>query len=163
MNKLITMAALAGALIAAGIGQAAAANSQAYCQQKAEQAVYAKEHPITKGLIACGAGALIANALTGGNGAATAAGCAGTAAVVTVLGADQRAAVYNDAYNSCMGYTNVNTCPVLTPPSGMDGGYVVGSADWENACAARYKSYGKPGPWQFNGLDGCVHYCNLPD
>ena len=75
-------------------------------------------------------------------------------------------ALYNDWYWRCMNQPTPSpaaapVCPALIPPSGYDGGLLIGSDQWKFACDQKYRTFDW-NTWLFNGYDGCKHYCNLP-
>ena len=147
---------------------AASAQTPAQCDYQAKQ--YANTYANPGGNVVGGAvtGAVIggiASSIFGGNvGAGIAAGAVGGGVVGGVAGSAQWNELYNQAYWQCMNSAPpplpVSSCPALVPPSGYDGGYLIGSPQWVATCDQKYNSF-NPATWLFNGYDGCQHYCNL--
>jgi hypothetical protein len=171
MKKILATAAMMAGL---GLiaGEAAAANSAAYCNTVATNYVNNYTHPLGSAAVGCGVGALLGQVLTNGNGAAVAGGCAAGAGTGLVLSNAKRQQLFNDAFNDCMyggGGGGGSQQVVYGPgpaPSGYDGGYQVGSSDWMYACSLKYKSFQVNGPnaGQFKKqVNPTVWaWCNLP-
>src|SRR5665213_4495978 len=97
MKTLITTIALVAGLVASA--DSAMAKSAAYCAGAAQNAVDGATHPAGSALLGCGAGALLGQVLTNGNGGAVIGGCAAGGATGLILSDAKRQQIYNDAYN----------------------------------------------------------------
>ena len=100
MNTILRSAALATAL--ALVATAASARSPQYCDGVARQAVDEYTHPAGSALLGCGAGALLGQVLTHGNGPAVIGGCGAGAVAGVAISNDKQRRVYDEAYNNCM-------------------------------------------------------------
>ena len=114
MNRIVSTVALAAA-VAVIDGSSAMARSAAYCQDRAQQAVDEATHPAGSALLGCGAGALLGQVLTKGNGPAVIGGCAGGAVVGSALSNDKQRRIYDQTYNDCM-YGSAGYAPPPPPP-----------------------------------------------
>lgn len=115
MNTILRSAALAAAL--ALVATAAAARSPQYCDGVARQAVDEYTHPAGSALLGCGAGALLGQVLTHGNGGAVIGGCGAGAVAGVAISNDKQRRVYDEAYNNCMNGGSGGYNPPPPPPA----------------------------------------------
>ena len=123
MKTSITTIALVAGLVAGA--DSAMAKSASYCAGVAQNAVEGATHPAGSALLGCGAGALLGQVLTNGNGGAVIGGCAAGGATGLILSDSKRQQIYNDAYNDCMGNQANQSGP---PPAPSGGAYWSASA-----------------------------------
>jgi hypothetical protein len=125
MNRILTTAVIATA--AAVLATSAFAKSANYCDRVARQAVDEATHPAGSALLGCGAGALLGQVLTKGNGAAVIGGCAAGGVAGVAISNDKQRRIYDEAYNNCM-YGSSGYAPPPPPPP-PPGAY---QAPWTN-------------------------------
>jgi hypothetical protein len=168
MKTLLTAATLAAGLGMAG--QAAAANSAAYCNQYATNYMKHYSSPVGSAAVGCGVGAVLGSLLSKGNGGAAVGGCVAGGATGLVLSDAKRRQLYDAAFNDCMYGSGGGSQQVYygpgPAPTGYDGGYVVGSSDWMYACSLKYKSFQMNGPnagqYKKQVNPTVWAWCNLP-
>jgi hypothetical protein len=163
MKTLISLLTVLGVL-ALGAGTASAA-SPAYCDGYARD--YANQYANQGADVVSGAvtgaftGALFGGIFGGKKGVGT--GMALGAGLGALGGAANSSPrwqqLYDDAYYQCMG-----SGPAPQPVYNPGPGYPAGSPEWQQACAAKYKSFQWTGPYAgyFVGYDGQYHACQLP-
>jgi hypothetical protein len=162
MKTIIATAAILG--VSALFADAAFAASPAYCDGYARNYAnqYANPAAGAVGGAVSGAvgGAILGGILGGHNGAGKGAAIGGTLGMMggAANSGNNWQRLYNDAYYQCVGTPPAPPAPAY---GGGGYGYPVGSNQWKQACAAKYKSFN----WNtgyFTGYDGQPHLCQLP-
>lgn len=156
MKILISALALAGALVAGTVS--ASAQVDPYCDQYAKDYARSKAGGAAVGGAVVGgvAGALLGNVLGGKN--AMLPGAAVGAVGGGVVGGTAWKKQYNAAYVDCM----TSRQPVAVAPA-PQAAYLppVGSKQWKQMCAQKYKSFNKETGY-YIGYDQQYHLCQLP-